>query len=178
MQVNSRYENKLTASSNPPTAPLLSPFPVCLCAATHHLRLTCFVWTVLKNVVAVSTRLNTHTFSSDACKAASFLLQRLKVIEGWDRAWRYSGDSESSMVKSSLTLIIVNEVADSKGSPVLKYWTQSFFLVFVFCTIGLDKQWRGSCCKAYAQAGSANMHRGHLKILLNEKVESILWLSV
>lgn len=36
------------------------PFPVCFFAEPQHLRLTCFVWTVIKNVVWMSTRVNTY----------------------------------------------------------------------------------------------------------------------
>lgn len=61
IQVNSRYEHKLPqAAPCPPHNCSYPPFPVCF----FLLRLTCFVWTVLKNVVSTNTRLNTHIFSA------------------------------------------------------------------------------------------------------------------
>lgn len=35
------------------------PFPVCFFIALHHLKLTRFVWTMIKNVVSAGCRLNT-----------------------------------------------------------------------------------------------------------------------
>lgn len=86
IQVKSR-QNKLpqAVSPPPPSAPRLStPFPVCFFVAAHHLRLACFVWTVLKNVVSVCTRFNWHIFSSDACKAASSHRDWWKAGEMWE----------------------------------------------------------------------------------------------
>lgn len=82
IQVNSRHENELPQAASPPHPSTHPPFPACFFGAPHHLRLTCFVWTVLKNVVSVSARLNTHIFSSDASKATSFLSQRLMESGG------------------------------------------------------------------------------------------------
>lgn len=76
------YKKCTAPTTTTTTLPHLSPpFPVCFFVAAHHLRLACFIWTVLKNVVLVSTRSCSHTLSSKVCKAAS---SSLMESGGWD----------------------------------------------------------------------------------------------
>lgn len=59
------------------------PFPVCFFAEPQHLRLTCFVWTVIKNVVWMSTRVNTY-FQQRCLQSHTLSTTETHVRGGWN----------------------------------------------------------------------------------------------